>query len=146
MKVKEVMSKEVKSLSPEMSIREALNLLLQMGISGLPVIDAEEKLVGMFTEKEVLKVVLPSYWERVGKFVYDDNPKVIRKKIEELKNHKVAEVMRREVISVNEDTALCEVARIMLTEKVRRIPVLDKDKKVVGIIAREDIVKAFVNE
>ena len=54
--------------------------------------------------------------------------------------------MRKDIVTVDEDTALSEVARIMLTQKIRRIPVLNKEGKVVGIVARQDVVKALTKE
>lgn len=146
MKVREIMSKDVISIKPDDNVKEALNLLFKRQISGLPVIDNQGRLVGMFTEKDVLGNVLPSYIERVGRFVYEENPKSIKKKFEGLENLSVFGIMRKDVVTVDEDTSLCEVARLMLTQKVRRIPVLDKAKKVVGIVAREDILKAYAKE
>ncbi|KPK38445.1 MAG: hypothetical protein AMJ78_09985 [Omnitrophica WOR_2 bacterium SM23_29] len=146
MKVNEIMTKEVTCLSPEINAKEALDLLLKMKISGLPVIDDKNKLVGMLTEKEVLSAILPSYVEKVGKFVYEENPKVVKQKISALQNIKVKDVMRKNVVTVDEDTTLCEVARIMLTQKARRLPVLNKAQDVVGIVARGDVVKALFRE
>lgn len=146
MRVKEIMTERVVSFSPDTNAKEALELLLKMKISGLPVIDEKNKLVGMFTEKDILKNILPSYIERVGSFVYEDNPKSIRKKFQDLVNLKVSQIMRRDVVTVDENTSLCEVAHLMLTQKIRRIPVLDKEKKVIGIVAREDIVRAYAKE
>ena len=146
MKVKEMMTKEVTSVSPDTNAQEALELLLKMQISGLPVIDERNKLVGMFTEKDILRNILPSYIERVGSFVYEENPKSIKKKFEDLGNFSVSQLMRKEVATVDEAASLCEVAHIMLTQKIRRTPVLDKEKRVVGIIAREDIVRAYARE
>lgn len=146
MKVKEIMTKEIKSISGEISAKEAMNLLFKYKISGLPVLDKNDKLIGMFTEKDILKTVLPSYVEQVGRFVYEENPKIVKKKMQSLDRIKVKEIMRKDVVTVNEDTALCEVARLMLTQKIRRIPILNKDKKVVGIVAREDVVRAFAKE
>lgn len=146
MKVKEIMSKQVFSIKPDDNAKEALEILFKMKISGLPVIDAQGKLVGMFTEKDILTYILPSYIEKVGRFIYEENPRSTKKKFAELKNIKVSQLMRREVIATSEDTTLCEVARIMLTQKARRLPVLDKSGKVVGIVAREDVLKAFAKE
>jgi len=146
MKVKEIMTKDVVSVKPEDNAKEALDLLLKMEISGLPVINEQGKLVGMFTEKDVLKQILPSYLEKVGRFVYEENPKSIKNKFQDLSNLSVSQLMRREIITIDEETSLCEVARIMLTQKIRRIPVLDKEKRVVGIVAREDIVKSYAKE
>jgi CBS domain-containing protein len=146
MKVKEIMVKDVASISPETGADEALDLLEKMQISGLPVIDENGKLVGMFTEKDVLSYILPSYIEKVGRFIYEENPKSTKKKFMELSKIKVRQLMRKDVVTTTEETTLCEVARIMLTQKARRIPVVDKSGKVVGIVARCDILKAFAKE
>jgi len=146
MKVNEIMTKEITSLSPEADAKEALDLLLKIKISGLPVIDDKNKLVGMLTEKEILSAILPSYVEKVGKFVYEENPKVVKQKISALQNMKVKDLMRKNVVTVDEDTTLCEAARIMLTQKARRLPVLNKAQDVIGIVARGDVVKALFRE
>jgi len=146
MKVKEIMSKKVTSLDPEENALSALESLLRLKISGLPVIESAGKLVGMFTEKEVLAKILPKYLENVGGFVYDENPKAVKQKVLTFTDFKVKDVMRKDVITVDEDSALCEVAHMMLVQKARRIPVLDKEKNIVGIVSRGDIVKAIFNE
>jgi len=146
MKVKEIMTTEVTSLSPEMSAQEALEVLQKMEISGLPVIDAGGKLVGMFTEKEILGSILPSYIEKVGSFVYEENPKSTKKKFSELGNLKVSALMRKTVVVTGEDTTLCEIARMMLTQKIRRIVVVDKAGTVIGLVSRGDVLRAFIRE
>lgn len=146
MKVKEIMTREVVSVSPDAYAKEALDLLFKMNISGLPVIENQKKLVGMFTEKEVISYVLPSYIEKVGRFIYDENPKSTKRKFQNLAKITVVQLMRKDVVTVSEEATLCEVARIMLTQKARRLPVLDKSGKVVGIVARGDIIKALVKE
>jgi len=146
MKVKEIMIKAVTSVLPEANAQEALSLLQKMQISGLPVIDAQAKLVGMFTEKDVLSYILPSYIEKVGRFIYEESPKSTKKKFAELSKTKVAQLMRKQVVTTTEDTTLCEVARVMLTQKARRLPVLDKSGKVIGIVARCDILSALAKE
>lgn len=146
MKVKEIMTRDVNGVTAEMNALEALNLLQKIEISGLPVMGADKKLVGMFTEKEVIAAILPSYVEKVGRFIYQENPKAVKHKVLMFGGIKVKDIMRKDVVTVDEDTALCEVARIMLTQKARRIPVLNKEKEVVGIISRGDVVKALFQE
>ncbi|RKY33096.1 MAG: hypothetical protein DRP74_00900 [Candidatus Omnitrophota bacterium] len=146
MKIKEIMIRDVISLKPDDRGQEALDLLFKSKISGLPVIDEGGKLLGMFTEKSVLSYILPSYVEKVGRFIYQDNPKAISRKLTELKVVKVSQLMRREVITTSEEASLTEAARLMLTQKVRRLLVVDKEKKVLGIVARCDILKAIPKE
>ncbi len=146
MKVKEIMVKDVDTIKPDENAKAALSLLFKMQISGLPVVDSQGKLVGMFTEKDVLKNVLPSYLEKVGRFVYEENPKSIKKKFEDLANLAVSQLMYKEVVSTGENSTLCDAARVMLTQKARRLPVIDKSCKMVGIVARTDILKALAKE
>ncbi|MFH1001650.1 MAG: CBS domain-containing protein [bacterium] len=145
MKVKDVMIKKVKSVLPDLLVSEAFDILSDNKISGLPVINKENKLVGMFTEKEILQNILPGYLKKVGNFVYQDNPKAIANKVKELlQGKKVSEIMRGEIITVSSEVPLSEVARTMITERIRRIPVVDEQGKVIGIISREDVVKSFI--
>ena len=146
MKVKEIMTKEVVTLTPDANAKEALEILFKRKISGLPVVDNEGKLLGMFTEKDILTYTLPSYIENVGRFIYEENPKSTKKKLADLSNIKVSQIMRKDVVTVSGDTTLCEVAHMMLTQKARRIPVLDNSGKISGIIARGDIVRALIKE
>ena len=146
MKIREIMTKDVSSVTPDTSARDALDLLFKMQISGLPVIDAQGKLAGMFTEKEVLSYILPSYLEKVGRFIYQDNPKATKKKLCDLATVKVSQLMRKDVVTTTEDTTTCEAARIMLTQKARRLPVVDKSRKVLGIVARCDVLKALLKQ
>lgn len=146
MKIREIMKKDVISVRPQDNAREVLLRLFKMQISGLPVVDDSGKLVGMFTEKSVLSYMLPSYVEKVGKFIYEENPKVIKKKFVELGDMKVEQLMRREVVTTKEGVTLCEVAKDMLTRKARRVPVVDASSKVVGIVCRGDILKALAGE
>jgi len=146
MKVKEIMHREVTSVKPDDTAADALTMLFKMRISGLPVIDAERKLAGMFTEKSILRFIMPSYVEKVGRFVYEENPKSTKKKFNDLANVKVGQMMRKEVVTTSEETSLSEVARVMLTQHARRLPVVDASLKVVGIVVREDILKALAKE
>jgi CBS domain-containing protein len=146
MKIKEIMKTKIVSIKPQDNALEALKQLFKMKISGLPVIDAQGKLAGMFTEKEVLSYILPSYIEKVGKFVYEENPKAARKKFSELSAMTVSQIMRREVVTVTEETNLSEAARIILTRKARRLCVIDKSGGVVGIVARCDVVESLARE
>lgn len=126
-----------------MSAKEALAIMLKTRISGLPVVDFTGKLVGMFTGSAILTSALPSYVDKVGGFVYEENPKAITKRLQDLEKIRINKLMEKEVITVNQDTKLSEAARIMLTHKIRRLPVLNKAGELVGIVVRKDIIKTF---
>lgn len=146
MKVSELMTREVMTIPPEMNVREAARHLFEKQISGLPVVDENRKVVGMITEKEIIGMALPKYAEQYGDFDVILHEEPFIKMIAEADKIKVKEIMRKEVLCVGEDVSVAEVARLMIAKKARRIPVLDKEKKLVGIIARADIVKKIARE
>lgn len=146
MKVKEIMKRYVISVKPEDKVKNVLSLLFKMKISGLPVIDEHGKLIGMFTEKDVLSHTLSSCIDKAGKSICEVTPKSTKKKFTEISKLKISQLMRKDVVTTTEDTTLCEVASVMLSEKARRIPVLDSTGKVTGIIARCDVLSALARE
>lgn len=146
LKVADLMTREVMTVSPEMTVKEAARLLFEREISGLPVVDDNSKVVGMITEKEIISMALPKYTEQLGDFdiILDAEP--FNQKIAEAGRIKVKDIMRKEVLCIGEDLALAEVARLMVAKKQRRIPVVDKERKLIGIIARADIVKEIARK
>jgi CBS domain-containing protein len=142
---KDYMSKKIKSVRPDMNAKKALQLLIKSKTSGLPVIDRTGAVVGVFTEKEVLKAILPSYIKYVGAFIYGEDTKSELKKLCRLEKCTVKDVMRTEVPTISPETSLTEVSKIMLTRSERRV-IVTKGKKAIGVITRSDVVKALAKE
>jgi len=143
MKAAELMTRNVITVRKTNSIEQAARLMLQRGISGLPVVDPEDRLVGIITEGDFLRRSETGTERR--------RPRWItlllgsgRLAAEYVQAHarKVAEVMTTEVRAISEDTPIGEIVRIMEEHKVKRLPVL-RDGVVVGIVSRADVVRAF---
>lgn len=145
MRVKDSMSTAIRSISPDISAAEAMTLLIEKNASGFPVIDKDGIALGVFTEKEVLRAVFPTYLKDIGDFVYEEGSKTVLKKLTLLKEIKVSEIMRKDFPTLNEEASLSEASRIMITKNERRIIVV-RDKKAVGIITRYDVVKGLAEE
>jgi CBS domain-containing protein len=139
------MSRDIKSISPDENGEEALKMLMHSGSSGLPVIDRNRRVLGVFTEKEILKTILPIYVKDVGAFSYVGSSKSQLNKLAHLGRFRVIDIMRQEVPTVNEDASLTEVSHIMLARNERRV-VVTKDGKATGVITRFDVVKALAKE
>lgn len=145
MKVKDVMMCNVVTARPETPARQVVDILLNNQFSGLPVVDSTNTLVGVLTEKDILKFILPGYLQQVGVFVYEEDPKIVKNKVVELMEKRtVGELMQKEVITIGPDASLSEAARIVLTMQCRRIPVVDANRKVIGIITRQDVLRAIM--
>ncbi len=146
MKVKEIMERSATLLRPEANAQTSLEQLAAAGVSSLPVVDEKGVLVGILSEEETIRSILPTYLSSVGKFVYEENPKAVRQKVLAFPSLRVSDVMRQDVIAVSEEVTLCEAARLMVTNKIEFLPVLDGAKRVVGVLRRTRLLKALFRE
>ncbi len=113
---RDIMTHGVRTIHPNASTQEVARLLSQERISGVPVVDANGKVIGIVTEADIISKV-----NREGLCV--------------------ADIMSHEVIAVGEETAVSEIATLFTEHKIKRVPVLH-DGKLVGIVSRADIVNA----
>ncbi len=122
LKAKDVMSSKVITIAKEKNLYDAIQLLVCGQISGLPVVDEQEKMIGIITEKDVLN------------FVFSGN----------LKNTTVEEVMTKDVVSFSPETDVETIALSIGHNRFRRVPIVEGDK-VVGIVSRRDIIRAVLD-
>ena len=146
MELKELMTKNVITVLQSMNVRDAAEMLFNMGISGLPVVDDQKNLVGMITEKDIIRMALPKYVEKLGSLAYTFDMVPFAKTLAKADKVLVKEIMRKDVITATVNTSVPEVARIMIVKRIRRIPILDQEGRLVGIIARHDIVREIFKE
>ncbi len=117
-KARDIMTAPFVSVHPNASVDEVLAQLLRHHISGLPVVDDEGNLRGVVTEFDLLKLLYEPKSDIDG----------------------LAQFISEDVITVDDDDSLPDVADIFLTQPVRRLPVL-RDGKILGIISRRDLVR-----
>lgn len=132
MQVLDVMSIDVITIDPDASIKEAARLMVEHRVSGLPVVEAE-KLVGIITEADFLDQTAAK--GRVGMLTVHTESEPV--------TQKVGEVMTTHPHVVYQDASVTEVARAMSTHGVKRLPVVDNDGKLIGVISRADVMAAF---
>jgi len=152
MLVKDLMSENVITISPEESIMDAIEKMAKNNVSGLIVVE-NEKVVGIISESDVIKFLSSGFPEIKTPInvtlsilqVLESGIKIMNemKKIGKLK---VKDLMNKRVFSVKPEDTVLEAARIMSKKDVRRLPVIDENGKLVGVISRTDILKALVKE
>ena len=145
MKAKEIMSKEVITVFPENSVEELAKILTDNNISGVPVVDKENKVVGIVTEKDLLykgtEPRFPAVAEILGAHVFLGSVKKYNTQLKKVLATSVAELMTQDVITANEDDDIKIIVDLMIKNNINRLPVLDPENKLCGIISRTDIVK-----
>ena len=140
MKVSEIMTTGVKTARADTSIKEIANTMCFNSISGLPIVDEDDNIIGIVSEKDLLQRMFPdmSTIANEGRPNFEDMEKSYADTL-----HLVAsDIMTSPVSSVSPDMPIMKAASMMCINKIRRIPVADNDK-LVGIISIGDVHKAI---
>jgi CBS domain-containing protein len=140
MRVRDAMASPARTIRPGASLKEAAAIFAEHGIGGLPVVDIEGRLVGVVTEADILvKESAASPPRGLRKLLHRREAAVLATKAEA---RTVKEAMTSPAITIESDAPLTKAAERMLDEGVNRLAVVD-DEKLVGIVARHDLVRAF---
>lgn len=146
MLARDLMQRNVKTVSPDATVREVAEILAQEDYTGLPVVDEEGRLVGIVTEADLLvrakTLKLPTVFPFLGGVIFLESPRKFEEQLRKATGTKVSEIMTRDVVTVTEDTPLHELAAIMVEKKVKRLPVVDGGR-LVGIVTRDDLIRAI---
>lgn len=148
MLVKDIMETNVHYVNKDMSIEEIVNILYKTGVSGVPVVDNDMKIIGMVSEADLLQKEkeprLPTYIDILGSIIYIEGVKRYEEELKKVVATKAEEIMTHNVHYVRVDDQAEKVAKIMVEGGVNRVPVVDKDDKLVGIISRHDMLKLLL--
>ena len=143
MKVKDVMTSPVISIEPETPVLEAVRIMLQRRISGLPVIGKDGRLAGMVTEGDFLRRAETGTERRRPRWLeYLVGPGRLADEYTHSHGRKVSEIMTADPVTVTEETSLEEVVRVMEKRQIKRLPVV-RGEEVVGIVSRANLVHAL---
>ncbi len=137
--VREIMNSEVQTAAPDTTLRAIATTMCVKRISGVPIVDAENRIVGMVSEKDVLHRMFPN----VKDLMEDGSPdfEELEKGYSRVVDLIAEDVMTRNVIKVRADIPVLKAASIMWLNRFRRIPVAEDDK-LVGIISIGDVHRA----
>lgn len=141
MKARDVMTKDVVSVTPDATVQEIARLLLGRRISAVPVIDDEQVLMGIVSEGDLINRAEAgteqnpgSWW--LNAFVSDDT---LAARFTKCHGRTASDVMTRNPATVTEDTALSDIARLLETRHIKRVPVVS-NAYVVGIVSRANLL------
>ncbi len=148
MLVKDIMTKEVITVKEEATVSEVVRILLGNRISGVPVVDDKDELSGIVSEADLIyrerNIHLPTFITIMDGVIFLESMKKVEDQLRKMTGYVVKDIMTKPVITVTEDTSVEEAARIMMDKNVNRVPVV-RDKKIVGIVTRADILKAIAD-
>jgi len=145
MRAHQIMTRAVITVTPDTKIADAANIMLQKHVSGLPVIDASGKLVGIVSEGDFIRRSEIGTQRRRSRFLkFILGPGKAATDFVHEHGSKVSEIMTPEPLTVSEDTPLEQIVELMEKNGVKRLPVMSGDK-IVGIVSRANLLQAVAS-
>ncbi|MFL0648024.1 CBS domain-containing protein [Cylindrospermopsis raciborskii] len=145
--VAQVMTHNPIMVNPQTPLKQAIQILAEKQISGLPVVDDMGKLVGIISETDLMwqetGITPPAYIMFLDSVIYLQNPATYERDLHKALGQTVGEVMSNNPITISPDQSLKTAAKIIQDQKVRRLPVVDDAGTVIGILTRGDIIRTM---
>lgn len=146
-KAKDIMTANVITVYPDTEITQAAVLLLEKHISGLPVVDKDGFLKGIICQSDLMvqqgKIPLPSFFVLLGGTIPLSSPKHIEKEVKKMAALTVSEAMTTDLITVDPEASLEEIATLMVKNNIHTLPVLENGF-LAGVIGKEDILRTLI--
>lgn len=143
---KDIMTKNVITVTPDCAVDKLASLLWENKISGAPVIDAEGLVIGIVTESDLIdqekKIHIPTMISFLDSVIMFGSAEKVEKEIGKMTGTTVSDICTKKFISVSEDTPIDEIATIMAEKAIHTLPVL-AGQQLVGVIGKKDIIKTI---
>lgn len=143
MHVRDVMEEDIVIIKKGMTYPEVMRVFRKHKISGAPVVDESGKLIGVVSEKDLLRILYPFYESYYLNPVQYSDHEEREKKAADIKGHRVEIFMSRELHTVTPDMPIMRAGAIMLSRNVHRLPVVEGEK-IVGIVTRGAIYEKIM--
>jgi CBS domain-containing protein len=148
-KVEEIMTRDVITAKENDTVLHVVNVLRENSIAGVPVVNDREEIVGVVSVSDILKLLDDFHWYTPFFSAMDilhlhsDELEDVKRDIEEVSEMKVKDAMSKNPKTIAPDTLIDDAAQIMYSTGFNRLPVLDEKGKLVGIVARADIITSL---
>jgi CBS domain-containing protein len=147
LKARDIMTKDVVTVTADTEITQAAKLLLENHFNGLPVVDDKGKLIGIICQDDLIvqqkRLPLPSLFTFFDGIISLTSNRSLEKEMEKIVATKVAQAMIPDPITVDPDTSLEDIATLMVNNNIHTLPVLEGGR-LVGIIGKEDILRTIM--
>ncbi len=138
-KAREIMTRDVAAVQVDTPLKEVAALMAQRGVSGVPVLDAGDRVVGVISEKDFLRSMsaggITSFMGVVAQCLQEKGCKALG-----IRQGKAADLMSAPAVTVGEDTPVLEVIKLFKEKGINRVPVLDFQGRLTGIVSRGDLL------
>jgi len=138
-KAREIMTRDVAAVRADSPLQEVAELMARRGVSGVPVLDTADRVVGVISEKDFLKSMssgeITSFMGVVAQCLQEKGCKALG-----IRRGKAADLMSAPAVTVAEDTRVLEIVKLFKERGINRAPVLDAQDRLAGIVSRGDLL------
>lgn len=140
MKAREFMRRDLTSVELDTTVSHVIYLLHQSGLSSLPVVDADGRVAGVISERDLIRAVLPGYVAMLQSASFLPSLDQLSRKLREIGGKPVAEFMVSDVVAARPNDNDLHLADLMIRKGLKQIPVLDEENRLVGVVRRIDLL------
>ncbi len=147
---RDIMSTDIITVTPETEIAQAARLLLDNRINGLPVVDTQGRLVGIVCQSDLIvqqkRVRVPSLFTFLDGYITLTSTRHFEREVEKIAASQVRQAMTPDPASVSPDTAIEDMATLMVEKNYHTLPVVADDGRLVGVVGKEDMLRTIMHE
>jgi len=140
MKVRDFLRRDLTSVDRDTPLGQVIRLLEQSGHASLPVVDEEGRVIGVVSERDIIRALLPGYMDLLRSASFLPSLNQMAKKLKEIAHLPVERFMTREVVACKPEDTDLHVADLMLRKGLKQIPVVDEAGRLVGVVRRIDLL------
>ncbi len=142
--VRDIMTRDIVKVMPDTSVSEIALLMSQHRISGVPVVDEQDRVLGVVTELDMIvrntRFKLPAFFTLLNATIYLETPAHLKERLHHMLGLTAREIMSEKVMTVTTDASIEDLAELMVGQRGNPIPVVENGR-LAGIVSRSDIVR-----
>ncbi len=141
MRVSEIMTKDLTAVEKDTSVRELIFILNSADMPNMPIVDEGGKLIGVISEKDLIKAALPGYFEMLHSTSFIPDLNQLSTKLTKIADDPIEHYMKTDVIAIPDTDDDLQAADIIIRKNLKSLPVVDKEGRLVGVVRRIDLLR-----
>ncbi|RKX45487.1 MAG: CBS domain-containing protein [Thermotogae bacterium] len=146
MKVKDVLIRDISAVFEDETVEDFVRICSMQSFSGLPVVDENMVVVGYISENDVINAAVPSYFSLLQSVSFLPDTHQLVQRLQKIKEHTVSQYMRTPAVTVKEEDSLIHVADLIIRRRLKVVPVVDDQGRLVGIVTRMGVLKGAMEK
>ena len=148
-RVGDIMTTNVVTVRTDTRVSEVAQLMSKHDISGLPVVDDDDHVLGVITELDMIvrntRFKMPTYFVILDSIIYLERPKKFHDRLQHMLGTTAEEIMSKPAVTIKSAATIADLAELMIEQRMNPIPVVEGDR-LVGIVSRSDIIRVMASD